>query len=85
MDENNLLQEKEENLLRMMVSTVGVSSKTHQYKAALDVLMIRKLIDAMDKNSKSADRLSSGLNWLTGIIAFAATLQLIIAVLHPLK
>jgi hypothetical protein len=42
-----------------------------QAQTILQMRMIDRLIVSLDKNSNSSDRLAHGLNWLTGIIAFA--------------
>lgn len=56
-------------LERMNISDTG-SSKTEQAKTILEINMMRRLIESLNKNSKSADDLSTRLNWLTFAIAF---------------
>jgi hypothetical protein len=76
MDLKQIISEIHEEADRLLLNTIRskdvFTGENIQSQTILQMRMVDRLIESLDKNSKSSDRLARGLNWLTGVIALAS-------------
>ena len=62
---------------------INPEAEAIQAQTALQYLMVRNLIRALDRNSASADRLASVLNWFTFFLVSIAIVELVLRYAFP--
>jgi hypothetical protein len=71
MDTKELLAQSDEQLLTKMVGVERPTAYSDQVQIILQMRSVQRLIEALNKNSASSDRIATRLNYLTFAIGVA--------------
>jgi hypothetical protein len=77
--------ERDRYLLSCFRATDMPTSATEQARTVLQMRMLDRFVESMNKNSGSADKLAQRLNWLTFVIAASACVAAFAAIVQMFK
>jgi hypothetical protein len=72
-------------LIESLRSNVSTSPEGEQARMLIQIRMIDRLVNSLDKNSASSDKLANRLNWLTFVIASATCIGAFTAIIQLTK